>query len=86
MTQKTDLVVVVPAITALKAYIQEHYAGSVSAFARENKLDPADIGKMVRGMHGRGSKITVAYADKIEKATQGRVGIRMWLPVVRRAT
>lgn len=84
MTQRTDLVVIVPALLALRAYIDEHYDGSISKFARENKLDVADISKIIRQQRVR--RITVAYADKIEKATQGRVGIRMWLPVVRRAT
>ncbi len=82
MTEKTNLIVVVPAIAALRAYIDQQYDGNVYAFARESKLDHADIGKILRGT--RGTKISVAYADKIEKATEGRVNIRMWLPVVRR--
>ena len=84
MTQRTDLVIVVPALVALRAYINEHYGGSVAAFSRENKLDGGEIGRILRQTKNRGQRVTVAFADKIEKATQGRVGIRMWLPVVRR--
>jgi len=86
VTEKPELIVVVPAIIALRTYIDQNFHGSIAAFARENKLDPADIGKIVKGLRGRGQKITVAYADKIEKATNGRVNIRMWLPVVRRVS
>lgn len=80
-----DFVIIIPAINELRAYIDRHFDGSISAFARENKLDVSEIGKILRQTKNRGQRVTVAFADKIEKATQGRVGIRMWLPVVRRA-
>lgn len=79
-----NMVIVIPAIPALRAYIDQYYEGSISAFAIENKLDVADLGKLLRQVKNRGHRVTVAYADKIEKATQGKVGLRMWLPVVRR--
>ncbi len=71
----------IPAIEALRLYIWEHFNGSVSAFARENKLDVGDIGKIVRRQGRRGQNITVKYADKIERATNGVVSLRMWVPV-----
>jgi hypothetical protein len=72
-------VTMIPAIAALRDYIEDHYGGSVSAFARENKLDVGDIGKIVRGQ--RGQRMTVRYADKIERATNGIVSLKMWVPV-----
>lgn len=72
---------VIPAIPVLRAYIEEHYGGSVTAFARENKLDAADIGKVLRQQGNRGQRVTVRYADKIERATNGVVAVRLWIPV-----
>jgi hypothetical protein len=81
-----DIVIVIPAISALRAYIVKNYDGSVAAFARDNKLDQADLSKLLRQTNNRGQRVTVAYADRIEKATRGVVGIRLWLPVARRAS
>jgi len=75
----TDLAI--PAISALRAYIQEHHDGSVSAFAREHKLDAADLGKILRQTGNRGHRVTVRYAERIEEATGGAVNIKMWIPV-----
>jgi hypothetical protein len=72
-------VTTIPAIAALREYIEVHYGGSVTAFARENKLDVAELGKIVRGQ--RGQRMTVRYADKIERATNGIVSLKMWVPV-----
>lgn len=69
----------IPAIEALRLYIWEHFDGSVTAFARENKLDVGELGKIVRGQ--RGQRMTVRYADKIERATNGIVSLKMWVPV-----
>ncbi len=74
----TDLAI--PAIPALRAYIQEHHAGSVSAFAREHKLDAADLGKILKQTGNRGHRVTVRYAERIEEATRGAVSIKMWIP------
>lgn len=60
---------------ALRKYIDQQYAGSVSRFARATGLDQSDLSKLLRGVRKR---ITVEYATRIEKATNGVVPVALW--------
>lgn len=80
-----------PAIQALRDYIDRRYEGSVSAFARDNvrtgdeydyQINASEISKILRGE--RGDRMTVKAAAAIEDATGSTVRIRMWLPTKKR--
>lgn len=72
---------IIPAIAALREYINLHYGGSVSRFARENRLDVGVLGRIMREDSARGTRMSVALAIKIENATKGSVPIDLWTPV-----
>lgn len=60
---------------ALLNYITQNYAGSTNKFARETRLDQSDLSKLLRGVR---KSITVEYAARIEKATEGQVPLALW--------
>jgi predicted transcriptional regulator len=65
-----------PGIEALQRYLVEHEQ-SISSFARENKLDPSELSKLLRGQRQR---ISVEQAAQIQDATRGAVSWRLWIP------
>lgn len=63
-------------ITALKAYLLQTHQ-TAHAFARHHQLDFSELAKLLRGER---SRVSVATAEKIEKATGGKVGWKLWIP------
>lgn len=67
-----------PAVGALRHYIDTYYKGSIGKFSRAKQLDTSGVSKLLRGETGE--RMTVKAAAAIEDATEGVVRIRMWLP------
>lgn len=76
-----ELTITVPAVAALRRYIQDFYDGKYTRFARENRLDASEVGKV---LSGKATRTTVAFAAKIRDATRGYVGLELWVPITAR--
>lgn len=71
-----EQVAVLQGVTILKAYL-DSTGQSISAFAREHRLDGSELSKLLRGER---SRVSVEMAQKIQEATDGYVRWDMWVP------
>lgn len=67
---------ILPGAIALQKYIDDNYE-SVNAFAKEHLFNQSELSKLLRGERQR---VSVETANRVERATRGKVTWRMWIP------
>jgi hypothetical protein len=74
--KQTQLPPALPGVAVLQRWLDDHEL-SQHAFAIENRIDNAQLSKLMRGMLER---VSVELASKIEAGTNGEVPMRLWVP------
>lgn len=63
--------------SVLQAYIDEHFSGSVNAFALKKHLAQSELSKFLRGQKKR---FSLGFATRLVEATDGEIKIEMLQP------